>query len=209
MTNLDLNNLDLSSGSEENVGLTAFLKIFSQHCDAILHGQNHEKWGYHTIPEQFKVLEQKGCFVPDFYMVNPLYYIHVGPAPFCLETGERYVGSVKNGAIFITISEDEDDLDNLRIKIADTYDPEIIENLPVVLFRHCTKPIGLDGICDDESADLSAQFNCKNDTSEFIGVFKAQRKEKSGSNNVFKMTKIFDRYYFDPSKIQIEIGESH
>lgn len=179
--------------------LTEKYREFSQHCDAILHGSTADALGFPKIPDELRVLEQKGCFVPDFYMVKPLYYIGIeNIIPLCSGV------FAKNGAIFIRIPDEEVNLDDLNVEITETCNPDIIESMPVVLFRPCRKPIDRFGkICNDESDDISEQLHCKNDTSEFIGVFKAQRNGESGGNNVYKMTKIFDRYYFDTTKIQI------
>ena len=195
---------DTSDYSLADLGLTVMYREFSEHCDALLHGHTAEELGFTKIPDEFRVLEQKGCFVPDFYMVNPFYYIGIEKFPIMFKGG-IYVGSVKDGAIFIIMPEDDVDLEDLKVEFAKEYDPDDIESLPVVLFRRCRKPIDISGkICNDESDDISEKLHCKNDTSEFIGVFKAQRKGESGGNNIYKMTKIFDRYYFDLTKIQIE-----
>lgn len=201
--------VDTSHVNEEGSGMPLPYEEFSQHCDALLHGRTAYELGFTEIPDKFRVLEQKGYFVPNFYMVNPLYYIGIEKFPIMSKSG-CYVGSVKDGAIFIIIPEDDVDLEDLNVEIAKAYDPEVIVSLPVVLFRRCRKPINYYGrICDDWSADFSEKLHCKNDTSEFIGVFKAQRNGEAGGNNIYKMTKIFDRYYFDTTKIQTEIPEPH
>lgn len=208
MTDFNFGDLDISLSREDDPGTMMVLEKFSQHCDAILHGQTYKEWGFNEIPNEFNVLKHKGYFVPNFYMVNPLYYVDIEMIPLWPKGG-FYVGTVKDDTIFIIIPEEEGNLDDLNVEIAANYDPDIIESLPVVIFRRCRKPIGLDGICNDRSEDWTEKLHCKNDTSEFIGVFKAQRKGKSGGNNIFKMTKIFDRYYFDTTKIQLETAESH
>ena len=193
--------IDISSGSEDNPGMMMVYGEFSQHCDALLHGNACEELGFKVIPNEFRVLEQKGYYEPNFYMVNPLKYVGIEKTPIMCKNG-LYVGSVKDGAIFIIVPDNEENLDDLKVEIAKEHDPDIIESLPVVLFRRCHKPIDISGrICNDWSDDWSERLHCKNDTSEFIGVFKAQRKGESGGNNVYKMTKIFDRYYFNTSKI--------
>lgn len=191
--------VDTSDYSLALSGLTCVYMEFSQHCDAILHGSTADALGFPKIPDELRVLEQKGCFVPDFYMVDPMYYIgRENITPLCSGV------FAKNGAIFITLPYGEVNFDDLNVEITETCNPDIIESMPVVLFR----PIGLpDKICNGWSDSIPGQL--LTDTSEFIGVFMAQRKGKSGRNNVFKMTKIFDRYYFDTTKIQIEIADSH
>ena len=177
--------------------LTGMYMEFSQHCDAILHEHIARALNFPKIPDEFRVLQQKGCFVPNFYMVDPLYYIgRENIAPLCSGV------FAKNGAIFISLPYGEVNYDDLNVEITETCNPDIIESMPVVLFR----PIGWPGkIFNGWSDGIPGQLlHFKTDTSEFIGVFMAQRKGKSGRNNVFKMTKIFDRYYFDTTKIQIE-----
>lgn len=170
-------------------------ETFSQHCDAILHGFTCHLFGNdNTITEGCRYLEQKGCYIPDFYMINPFYYL-----------GFKNAAShavVKNGVIFIWLRGDEDDMDNFRITVSEDISVESMESMPVVLFRGFRKPIGLNGACDDWKDDLSEKLHCKQDTCEFSGVFKAELKGQNKGQNVYRMTKIFDRYYFDDTKIK-------
>ncbi len=135
---------DTSDYSLADLGLTVMYREFSEHCDALLHGHTAEELGFTKIPDEFRVLEQKGCFVPDFYMVNPFYYIGIEKFPIMFKGG-IYVGSVKDGAIFIIMPEDDVDLEDLKVEFAKEYDPDVIESLPVVLFRRCRKPIDISG----------------------------------------------------------------
>lgn len=173
-------------------------ETFSQHCDAILHGFTCHLFGNdNTMTEGCRYLERKGCYIPDFYMINPFYYL--GFKKPDLHT------AIKNGVIFIRLRGDEDDMSNFRINLSkDIEDISVdsMESMPVVLFRSFRRPIGLNGACDDWKEDLSETLHCKQDTCEFTGVFKAELKGQYKGRNVYKMTKIFDRYYFDDTKIK-------
>ena len=181
---------------------------FSQHCDILLHDRSldpnslqdfySENVGFgkdSNLPEECWHLNRLGYFKHEFYMLNPFYYI-----------GEEYRKEhpmrravVKNGVLFRGIGCSED-LNNLRFDLEKSLKPETLETLPIVLFRNCDKPIGINGVCDDWKDDVTQRLHCKGDTFEFIGVFKAENKD-SAKGDVYKMTKIFDRYYFDDTKI--------
>ena len=178
-------------------------KVFSQHCDALLHNfplnPNPRCYFYFgtdsNLLEECRYLENLGYFKPGFYMVNPFYYLG---DEYCDVSSMRYA-AIKNGVLFRSIGCSED-LNNLQFDLEKPLDPEILESLPIVLFRGCDKPIGIDGVCNNWKDDLTQYLHCKQDTQEFIGVFKAERTE-SAKGNVYKMTKIFDRYYFNDDKI--------
>lgn len=173
-----------------------FKKLFSEVCDAFLF---YSLPGFTTdVPPECRYLEDKGCFVPNFYMVNPFYYL-----------GEErdMAFMIKNGILFLRIKND-DDLENLKIYLNKYIKKGIFESMPIVLFRAFPpcKYITLDGqLSDDASEDVIQKFNNGlgagiDGLYEFIGVFKAERKE-SAEENVYKMTKVFDRYYFNDNKI--------
>lgn len=181
---------------------------FSQHCDILLHDRSldpnslldfySENVGFgkdSNLPEECWHLNRLGYFKHEFYMVNPFYYIG---EEYCKEHPMR-CSVVKNGVLFRGIG-CSDDLNNLRFDLEKSLKPETLESLPIVLFRNCDKPIGINGVCDDWKDDMTQRLHCKGDTFEFIGVFKAEHKG-SAKGDVYKMTKIFDRYYFDDTKI--------
>lgn len=180
---------------------------FSQHCDILLHdcslnpaslldfySENVYFGTDSNLPEECWYLNRLGYFEPEFYMLDPFYYLG---GEYRNLSPMRAV--IKNGVVFRSIGSSED-LNNLQFDLEKSLEPEILESLPIVLFRGCDKPIGINGVCDDWKDDVTQYLHCKKDTQEFIGVFKAERK-KSAKGNVYKMTKIFDRYYFNDDKI--------
>ena len=148
-----------------------------------------------NLPEECRYLENLGYFKPGFYMLHPFYYLG---DEYCDVNPMRYV-AIKNGVVFRSVGSFED-LNNLQFDLEKSLEPETLESLPIVLFRGCDKPIGINGVCNDWKDDLTQPLHCKGDTFEFIGVFKAEHKD-SAKGDVYKMTKIFDRYYFDDTKI--------
>lgn len=170
-----------------------FKEPFSKVCDAFLF---YSLPGFTTdVPPECRYLDSKGCFVPNFYMVNPFYYLG---REDCL---------VKDGTLFLKIDEN-DDPENLYINLGKYIQMDIPESMPVVLFRRFPKRkyinrLGV--ISDNVDDDVIIQFRDSDGNGidglfEFIGVFKAERKEPA-EENIYKMTKIFDRYYFNDDKI--------
>lgn len=176
---------------------------FAHHCDAILHGYTCSVFDWDdTVTDECRYLEQKGCYIPDFYMVNPFYYLGIKEP--------EVIAAIKNGVIFFRIGI-ECDLDNFQVPVAVRVSADTMESLPVVLFREFNKPVGLEGACDDEKDYIKMLFPKRDNRSfpgvcEFIGVFKAELKAPDEDSDVFKLTKMFDRYYFDDTKIQTEIA---
>lgn len=173
---------------------------FSQYCDAVLHGLTCFLIGEnYTVTDECRYLEQKGYYIPDFHMIDPFYYL-----------GESTPVShlVRGGSLFLKISESED-LGNLHIPYSLDMKPEVLERIPVVLFRLSRKYISITGPCEAYEDDLIHHLHGKDEQKpeglplyEFIGVFKAELKGQDKGRNVYKMTKIFDRYYFDDTKIK-------
>lgn len=173
---------------------------FSKYCDAVLHGFTCEMFGLDTtVTDECRCLEQKGHYVPKFYMVEPYYYLGVNT---------RSLHLVRNGVLFLKISESENP-ENLYISDSMGIGSEVLSDIPVVLFRLTGQYIGYYGPCDEKD-DLihTLRKEGKERSSErlplyeFIGVFKAELKESDRRGNIYKMTKVFDRYYFDDTKIK-------
>lgn len=180
---------------------------FAQHCDAILHGYTCFEFGCDDIvTDECRCLEQKGCYIPDFYMVDPFYYLGIKEPDVIV--------AIKNGVIFFRVGIGCD-LDNFQIPVGVGVSADTMESLPVVLFREFNKPVGIEGACDDNEVDYKKKLFPKRDNCfppevcEFIGVFKAELKAPDEGSDVFKLTKVFDRYYFDDTKITIDSAESH
>lgn len=175
---------------------------FAQHCDAILHGYTCSVFGWDdTVTDECRYLEQKGCYIPDFYMVDPFYYLGIKEPDV--------IAAIKNGVIFFRIGIGCD-LDNFQIPVAVGVSADTMESLPVVLFRE----FNLEGACGDEKDYIKMLVPKRDNRSfpgvcEFIGVFKAELKAPDEGSDVFKLTKVFDRYYFDDTKITIDSAESH
>lgn len=179
---------------------------FAQHCDAILHGYRCYEFGEDdTVTDECRYLEQKGCYIPDFYMVNPFYYLGIKEP--------EVIAAIKNGVIFFRIGIGCD-LDNFQIPLEVGVSTDTMESLPVVLFREFDKPIGTEGACDDEEKNYIKKLYPMHDNRpfpgvcEFIGVYKAVLKAADEDSVVFKLTKVFDRYYFDDTKIQTEVSSA-
>lgn len=146
------------------------------------------------ILEKYRYLEKLGYFIQGFYMLNPFYY---------LGSEENAAGYFNNGTAFLKIS-DCDDLENLDLggryfhaRTGTTRNSpkpqevnlDILDYSQVVLFRH--GPV--------KGFEYPKIYTCVNDLVEFIGVFKAVRKDVPGKH-VYKMIKLYDRYYFDSDK---------
>lgn len=179
---------------------------FSKYCDAVLHGFTCEMFGLDTtVTDECRCLEKKGHYVPKFYMVEPYYYLGVNT---------RSLHLVRNGVLFLKISESENP-ENLYISDSMGIGSEVLSDIPVVLFRLTRQYIGCYGPCDVKD-DLIHTLRKEGEKRllerlplyEFIGVFKAELKESDRRGNIYKMTKVFDRYYFDDTKIQSEVSSA-
>lgn len=160
--------------SEINEGL------FSKVCDALyfIGNKNADE----------SIIGKGGYYREGFYMLHPFYYLNG-------QTGLNAV--LRNGIIFTAIRADAD-LCRLSIEeIMPNMDSDVIEYVPIVVFRNHRGDICYPGT----STDLSLMFHCYNDTYEFIGVYKAH---KNSDNGHYKLTKIFDRYYFDSGKVILQ-----
>ncbi len=165
-------NTDEQDNAQRNIE-----NLFSRVCD-VLQFSNNAKIGESDI-------EKDGYYREGFYMLRPFYYLDGG-----LGLGCRAL----NGLIFTVLKADAD-LNRLPIDdILPDVDNEAIEHLPVVVFRKHQGSICIPGT----QTDLSEYYHCQNDTHEFIGVFRAQKI----SDEYCILTKVFDRYYFDSSKIK-------
>lgn len=174
---------------------------FSKYCDAVLHGFTCEMFGLDTtVTDECRFLEQKGYYVPKFYMVDPYQYLGVNT---------RCLHLVKNGVLFLKISESENP-ENLYISDSTDIGAEILSDIPVVLFRLTGQYIGYSGPCDAKDDDLIHMLRKEGKKRsserlplyEFIGVYKAELKDSDRGGNIYKMTMVFDRYYFDDTKIK-------
>lgn len=155
---------------------------FSKKCDILLYTLNLPE----SEMQEHEYLKNLGYFTPGFYMLDPFRYI--GAEKKALET------SAKDGVVFLFVN--DDDLNDFYLtssRSSRRIEPEALESIRFVIFRKISGDITV----NDNGGD-SSNVKCPIDTFEFLGVFKA---EKNPDGRTYKMTKIFDRFYFDESKM--------
>lgn len=181
-------NWDLVQVEGDNIGEKAYSHMinlqFSQKCDALLYTMNLTASERH----EYEYLKTLGYFTPGFYMLHPLHY---------LGYEKNDMVYVKGGVLFICIWNEflkSLDLEKILAGSSCRIDPETLELMPIVVFRNYRGEI----FTKDCKTDLSVQYHCQNDTFEFKGVYKAA---KNAEDSTYKLTKIFNRFYFDDSKL--------
>ncbi len=159
---------------------------FSKKCDAVLYTMGLPQ----NDLDRLEYLKNFGYYMPGFYMLHPFHYVGVEKYPFN--------ALIKGGVLFICIWEEklgDIDLEKIASNVYRDIDPKALESMPIVVFRNyrgkiCIPIAGVNN-------DLSGQYHCQKDTFEFIGVYKAKKNPQKSS---YRLTKIFDRFYFDDSK---------
>ncbi len=151
---------------------------FATVCDAPLFNGDQKMHGE-------SIIESEGYYRPGYYMLHPFYYVN---------RQLDLTGFFKDGLLFTAIPANVD-LDKIpATTISPNVTAETLEHLPIVVFRNHRGDICYPGTPND----YSITYNCFNDTYEFIGVYKAERLS---DGQHLKLTKIFDRYYFNSEKI--------
>ncbi|MDE7376484.1 MAG: hypothetical protein K2N16_06520 [Muribaculaceae bacterium] len=150
-------------------------KLRYEVCDALQFDSNGQ------MVTTSKILNE-GYYRKGYYMLFPFWY-------------QNHFNEKNTDTIFLRISR-YDKLESIDVEqLEPMANPETIEYMPIVVFRNHQHPI-----CNPklEGTDLSEGYCWCDDTYEFVGVYSAK---KVPGENCYRLTEIFDRYYFDKSKL--------
>lgn len=137
---------------------------------------------------------EKGYIDADkFYALHPEKYLKIKGFDGFFSCGTRYCGNC--GDYQVVEIEAGTDFDDVSIQNICADKIERFENSPILVFQHHIGPITLvneSGMIFTIDEEILSKGNCKNDMTVFRGVFTAKHNE----GDRYRLTKVFDRFYF-------------